>query len=69
MSILETLNLDPHRMISTSEAAELTGINPMTIRRAITDGTINAFTPPSGKKYIFQAKELEKLFIPVRPAA
>ncbi|WP_371326393.1 helix-turn-helix domain-containing protein [Corynebacterium sp. HMSC036E10] len=56
-------------MLTTSEAADLTGMNPMTIRRAITDGTIHAFTPPSGKKYIFQAKELENLLIPVRPAA
>ncbi|NJJ04557.1 MULTISPECIES: helix-turn-helix domain-containing protein [Corynebacterium] len=69
MSILETLNLDPQKMLTTSEAADLTGMNPMTIRRAITDGTIHAFTPPSGKKYIFQAKELENLLIPVRPAA
>ena len=69
MTILETLNVKPTQLISITELEKSTGLNNRTIRRAIADGTINAFTTANGGKYLIPAKELEKLFLPVRPAA
>lgn len=68
MTFSKKAGLDPTGFISTTDAAEITGIHRGTFRNAIIAGQLEAFQTPSGK-YVIPVSALDEWLTPVRPAA
>lgn len=66
MNITETLGIDPHSILSLTEAAEATGLKRALIRTAVREGRIDAWTTPGGGKIYTTGAELDKLLVPVK---